>query len=172
MAGILLLDFAFAGELALAVDAGGIGGVGFQIGLGHGAPAVEDVVGGDMDEEDAVGLGAGGEQGRAVAVDVPGLGDIGFGAVDGGVGGAVDDGVGLPEVEDAVHAGGFGDVEVGQVEGEHFVLGEHFAAIPAELAPATGDENLHGFSPADDRRQRARHSARRGSKTVLAWFRM
>ena len=96
VAWIAFLDLALAGKFALAVDADGIGCVGLDIGLRNGPRPVEDVVGGDMDEEDAVGLGAGGEQGRAVAVHVPGLGDIGFGAINGGVGGAVDQHIGLP----------------------------------------------------------------------------
>ena len=131
-----------AGGLGLAVD--GQGAEGLVLGMDLGG-AVEDVVGGHVDQGDVV-LGAGaGEQGRAGRVGLPG-GDTplgGLGPVHGGVGAAVDHGA----VERPV-AFGIG-LRVGHVEGvdvaevevlRHAALLGQRADRAAQLPVAAGDE--------------------------------
>ena len=135
-----------AGGLGLAVDGKRAERLVLRVDLGG---AVEDVVGGHVDERDPV-LGAGaGEQRRARRVGLPGghaaLG--GLGPVHGRVGAAVDDGA----VERPVVPGvglGVGHVEgvdVAEVEvfGDAAFLGEP-AHRAAQLAVAAGDEGAPG----------------------------
>ena len=131
-----------AGGLGLAVD--GKRAEGIVLGM-HLRGAVEDVVGGHVDERDPVPGAGAGEQGRPRRVGLPGghaaLG--GLGPVHGRVGAAVDDGA----VERPVVPGvGLG---VGHVEGvdvaEVEVLGDaallrQRAHRAAQLAVAAGDE--------------------------------
>lgn len=135
-----------AGGLGLAVDGQRAEGLVLCVDLGR---AVEDVVGGHVDERDPV-LGAGaGEKGRAGRVGLPcghaALGGLRF--IHGGVGAAVDHGA----VERPVVLGV--GVGVGHVEGvdvaEVEVLGD--AALPgerahraAQLAVAAGDKRAPG----------------------------
>lgn len=135
-----------AGGLGLAVD--GQRGEGLLLGMDF-RGAVEDVVGGHVDQGDAV-LGAGtGEQGRAGGVGLPGghaaLG--GLGPVDRGVGAAVDDGaVERPVVPGVgVRVGHVEGVDVAEVEvpGDAALLGER-AHRAAQLAVAAGDEGAPG----------------------------
>ena len=135
-----------AGGLGLAVD--GQRGEGFLLGMDLGG-AVEDVVGGHVDQDDAV-LGAGaGEQGRAGRVGLPGghaaLGGLRF--IHGGVGAAVDDGaVERPVVPGVgVRVGHVEGVDVAEVEvlGDPALLGE-LSHRAAQLAVAAGDERPLG----------------------------
>ena len=135
-----------AGGLGLAVDGKRAEGLDLGMDLGR---AVEDVVGGHVDEGDPVIRACAGEQGRAGRVGLPGgraaLG--GLRPIHGRVGAAVDHGA----VERPVVLGV--GVRVGHVEGvdvaEVEVLGH--AALPgerahraAQLAVAAGDERPLG----------------------------
>ena len=128
--------------LGLAVDGKRAEGLVLRVDL---RGAVEDVVGGHVDQRDAV-LGAGaGEQGRAGRVGLPGddaaLG--GLGPVHGRVGAAVDDGaVERPVVlRVGLRVGHVEGVDVAEVEvpGDAALLGER-AHRAAQLAVAAGDE--------------------------------
>ena len=145
-----------AGGLGLAVDREGAERLRLVV---HLAGAVEHVVGGDVDERDAV-LGAGpGEQGRPGRVGPPGrraaLG--GLGPVDRRVGSAVDHGaVEVPVVAGVL--GGVGEVEgvdVAEVEGARDapLLGERPHG-PPQLPPAAGDEGAPGGHGGDVREHR------------------
>ena len=135
-----------AGGLGLAVDGKRAEGLILCVHLGG---AVEDVVGGHVDERDAV-LGAGaGEQRRPGRVGLPGdgaaLGGLGF--IHGRVGAAVDHGA----VERPVvlrigrRVGHVEGVDVAEVEvlGDTALLGER-ADRMAQLAVAAGDERPPG----------------------------
>lgn len=131
-----------AGGLGLAVDGQRAEGLVLVMHLGG---AVEDVVGGDVDQGDAV-IGAGaGEQGRAGRVGLPGgraaLG--GLRPVHGRVGAAVDHGaVERPVVlRVGVRVGHVEGVDVAEVEvlGDAALLGER-ADRMSQLAVAAGDE--------------------------------
>ncbi len=71
--GVGVEDQGFAVELALAVDAEGVGGVVFEVGAGV---AVEDVLGGEVDEGEGVLAGVAGEDGGATGVDP--VGEVGL----------------------------------------------------------------------------------------------
>lgn len=131
-----------AGGLGLAVDGQRTEGLPLGMDLGR---AVEDVVGGNVDERDPV-LGAGaGEQGRARRVGLPGgsaaLGSLG--PVHRGVGSAVDHGaVERPVVlRVGVRVGHVEGVDVAEVEvlGNAALLGQR-ADRTAQLPVAAGDE--------------------------------
>ena len=135
-----------AGGLGLAVDGQRAEGLVLGVDL---RGAVEDVVGGHVDEGDAV-LGAGpGEKRRAGRVGLPGghaaLG--GLGPVHRGVGAAVDHGaVERPVVLGVgVRVGHVEGVDVAEVEvlGDAALLGER-AHRMAQLAVAAGDERPLG----------------------------
>lgn len=131
-----------AGGLGLAVDGQRAEGLLLGMDLGR---AVEDVVGGDVHERDAVPGAGSGEQGRAGGVRLPGggaaLGGLRF--IHGRVGAAVDDGA----VERPVvlrigrRVGHVEGVDVAEVEvlGDAALLGER-AHRMAQLAVAAGDE--------------------------------
>lgn len=131
-----------AGGLGLAVD--GQGAEGLVLGM-HLGGAVEDVVGGDMDQGDAV-LGAGaGEQRRPRCVGLPGddaaLGGLRF--IHGRVGAAVDHGaVERPVIARVgVRVGHVEGVDVAEVEVlRHAALLGQRADRAAQLAVAAGDE--------------------------------
>ena len=131
-----------AGGLGLAVDGQRAEGLVLLMHLGG---AVEDVVGGDVHERDAV-LGAGaGEQRRPGRVGLPGggaaLGGLRF--IHGGVGAAVDHGaVERPVVlRVGVRVGHVEGIDVAEVEvlGDAALLGQ-LAHRMAQLAVAAGDE--------------------------------
>ena len=131
-----------AGGLGLTVD--GEGREGLLLGMDF-RGAVEDVVGGHVDQRDPV-LGAGaGEQRRAGRVGLPGDGSAlgGLGPVDRGVGTAVDDGaVERPVVlRVGVRVGHVEGVDVAEVEvlGDAALLRQR-AHRAAQLAVAAGDE--------------------------------
>ena len=135
-----------AGRLGLAVDGKRAERLLLCVHL-HGA--VEDVVGGHVDQRDAV-LGAGaGEQGRAGRVGLPGghaaLGGLRF--IHGGVGTAVDDGaIERPVVlRVGLRVGHVEGVDVAEVEvlGDPALLGERSHRM-AQLAVAAGDEGALG----------------------------
>jgi hypothetical protein len=109
------------------------------------ALAVEDVVGGDVDDARA-GLGRRlGDVARAVAVDGGRRGLRRLGAVDVGPGGAVDDRARLGRRDDAAHVIGIGDVELGAGEGHDVVPkpgGGGDDGVPKH-ARASGDQQAH-----------------------------
>ena len=131
-----------AGGLGLAVDGQRAEGLLLVMHLGG---AVEDVVGGHVDEGDAVPGAGAGEKGGAGRVGLPGGGAAlgGLGPVDGRVGAAVDHGA----VERPVvlrigrRVGHVEGVDVAEVEvlGDAALLGER-AHRAAQLAVAAGDE--------------------------------
>lgn len=98
----------FAGQFALAVYRLGIGRVGFAVGV-FGA-AVENVVGGNMQDGGACGVGAAGEVFGTFDVGGIGGGRFAFGFVHGGVGGGVDDHGGLFALDGLQYGGTVGDV--------------------------------------------------------------
>ena len=135
-----------AGGLGLAVDGQRAEGLPLGVHLGR---TVEDVVGGHVDERDAV-LGAGaGEQGRAGGVGLPGddaaLGSLRF--IHGRVGAAVDhDAVERPVVLGVgVRVGHVEGVDVAEVEvlRQPALLGQRAHGM-AQLAVAAGDEGAPG----------------------------
>ena len=131
-----------AGGLSLAVDGQRAEGLVLGMDLGR---TVEDVVGGHVDERDAV-LGAGaGEERRPGRVGLPGghaaLGGLRF--IHGRVGAAVDDGaVERPVVlRVGVRVGHVEGVDVAEVEDlRHAALLGELAHSMAQLAVAAGDE--------------------------------
>lgn len=131
-----------AGGLGLAVDGQRAGGLLLVVHLGG---AVEDVVGGHVDQGDPVPGAGAGEQGRPGRVGLPGdgaaLGGLGF--IHGGVGAAVDHGaVERPVVlRIGLRVGHVEGVDVAEVEvlGDAALLGER-AHRAAQLAVAAGDE--------------------------------
>lgn len=135
-----------AGGLGLAVDGQRGERLVLRVDLGR---AVEDVVGGHVDERDPVPGAGAGEQGRAGRVGLPGdnaaLG--GLGLIDRGVGAAVDDGA----VERPVvlrigrRVGHVEGVDVAEVEVlRHAALLGERAHRMAQLAVAAGDERPLG----------------------------
>lgn len=135
-----------AGGLGLAVD--GQRGEGLLL-VVHLGGAVEDVVGGHVDECDAVPGAGAGEQRRAGRVGLPGDGAAlgGLRPVHGGVGAAVDHGaVERPVVFGVgLRVGHVEGVDVAEVEvlGHAALLGER-AHRAAQLAVAAGDERPLG----------------------------
>ena len=135
-----------AGGLGLAVD--GQRGEGLLLGVDLGG-AVEDVVGGHVDQGDAVPGAGAGEQRRPGRVGLPGDGAAlgGLGPVHRGVGAAVDHGaVKRPVVFGVgVRVGHVEGVDVAEVEvlGDPALLGQP-ADRMAELAVAAGDEGALG----------------------------
>ena len=135
-----------AGGLGLAVDGQRAEGLLLGMDLGR---AVEDVVGGHVDERDAVPGAGAGEQGRAGGVGLPGghaaLGGLGF--IHGRVGAAVDHGsVERPVVLCVgVRVGHIEGVDVAKVEvlRDTALLGQR-ADRTAQLAVAAGDEGALG----------------------------
>ena len=135
-----------AGGLGLAVDGQRAEGLLLRVDLGR---AVEDVVGGHVDERDPVPGAGAGEQRRPRRVGLPGghaaLG--GLRPVHGRVGAAVDDGaVERPVVLGVgVRVGHVEGVDVAEVEvlGDAAPLGER-AHRAAQLAVAAGDERPLG----------------------------
>ena len=135
-----------AGGLGLAVD--GQRGEGLVLGVDLGR-AVEDVVGGHVDQGDPVLCAGAREQGRAGGVGLPGghaaLGGLRF--IDRRVGAAVDDGaVERPVVlRVGLRVGHVEGVDVAEVEvlGDPALLGER-AHRMAQLAVAAGDEGALG----------------------------
>ena len=135
-----------AGCLGLAVDGKRAEGLVLGMDLGR---AVEDVVGGHVDQGDPVPGAGAGEQGRAGRVGLPGghaaLGGLGF--IHGRVGAAVDDGaVERPVVlRVGLRVGHVEGVDVAEVEvlGHAALLGER-AHRMAQLAVAAGDEGALG----------------------------
>ena len=131
-----------AGCLGLAVDGQRAEGLLLGVDLGR---AVEDVVGGHVDQGDAVPGAGAGEKRRAGGVGLPGghaaLGGLRF--IHGRVGAAVDDGaVERPVVLCVgVRVGHVEGVDVAEVEvlGDTALLGER-ADRTAQLAVAAGDE--------------------------------
>ena len=135
-----------AGGLGLAVDGQRAEGLVLRVDLGG---AVEDVVGGHVDERDAVPGAGAGEKGGAGRVGLPGdnaaLG--GLRLIHGRVGAAVDDGaVERPVVlRIGLRVGHVEGVDVAEVEvlGDAALLGE-LADRAAQLAVAAGDEGPLG----------------------------
>ena len=131
-----------AGGLGLAVDGQRAEGLVLVVHLGG---AVEDVVGGHVDEGDPVIRACAGEKGGAGRVGLPGdgssLGGLGF--IHGGVGAAVDHGaVERPVVlRVGVRVGHVEGVDVAEVEvlRHAALLGERAHGM-AQLAVAAGDE--------------------------------
>lgn len=131
-----------AGGLGLAVDGQRAEGLVLRVDLGG---AVEDVVGGHVDERDPVPGAGAGEKRRPRGVGLPGghaaLGGLRF--IHGRVGAAVDDGaVERPVVLGVgVRVGYVEGVDVAEVEvlGDAALLGE-LAHRAAQLAVAAGDE--------------------------------
>ena len=131
-----------AGGLGLAVDGKRGEGLLLRVDLGH---AVEDVVGGNVDQRDPVPGAGAGEKRRAGGVGLPGghaaLG--GLGPIDRRVGAAVDDGaVERPVVlRVGVRVGHVEGVDVAEVEvlGDAALLGQRAHSM-AQLAVAAGDE--------------------------------
>ena len=135
-----------AGGLGLAVDGEGAEGLRLVV---HLAGAVEDVVGGDVDERDPVLRAGPREQGRPRRVRPPAGGAAlrRLGLVDRRPGAAVHDrAVEVPVV--AVVLGGVGEVEgvdVAEVErGDEAALLREGAHGPPQLAPAARDERAPG----------------------------
>ena len=132
-----------AGGLGLAVDGKRAEGLVLRVGLGR---AVEDVVGGHVDQGDPVPGAGAGEQRRPHSVGLPGghaaLGGLRF--IHGRVGAAVDDGaVERPVVLCVgVRVGHVEGVDVAEVEvlGDAALLGQR-ADRAAQLAVAAGDES-------------------------------
>ena len=135
-----------AGGLGLAVDGHRGERLVLRVDLGG---AVEDVVGGHVDERDPVPGAGAGEQGRPGRVGLPGdgaaLGGLGF--IHGGVGAAVDHGAVERPVVLGVgrRVGHVEGVDVAEVEvlGHAALLGER-AHRAAQLAVAAGDERPLG----------------------------
>ena len=131
-----------AGGLGLAVDGQRAEGLLLRVDLGG---AVEDVVGGHVDERDPVPGAGAGEKGGAGRVGLPGdnaaLG--GLRLIHGRVGAAVDDGaVERPVVlRVGLRVGHVEGVDVAEVEvlGDAALLGERADRV-AQLAVAAGDE--------------------------------
>ena len=107
-----------AGEFGGSVDAEGVGRVGFEVGRGFGA--VEDVVGGEVEDCGADLGGFLAEDAGGFGVDGGGYLGLGFGFVDGGVGGWVDDPAGVGCADVGADGGLGGEVEVGAGGGEGF----------------------------------------------------
>ena len=135
-----------AGGLGLAVDGQRAEGLVLRVDLGR---AVEDVVGGHVDERDPVPGAGAGEQGRPRRVGLPGghaaLG--GLGPVDRRVGAAVDDGaVERPVVlRVGLRVGHVEGVDVAEVEVlRHAALLGERAHRTAQLAVAAGDQRPLG----------------------------
>ena len=129
------------GELRAAVDGGGRRGV--VLAVGAMGAAVEDVIGGDVDDACADLAGGRGEVADGVAVDLEAAFGVALGAIDGGVGGAIDD-VGLAtaadKVGDGVTVAEVEFVDVGQGEGVVRVAVDAAADGVAQLAAGAGDE--------------------------------
>lgn len=113
------------------------------------AVAPEDVVGGDVDQEDAGALEGLHDVAGSPDVDGPALLALLLGPGDVGVGGCVEEDFGLVALEHAPHALGVGDVEL--AAGRGYNLGHQGAQGRAQAAAASGHED------------RARHS--------LTWLR-
>ena len=105
--------------------------------------AVEDVIGGDVDDACADLTGGRGEVADGVTVDLEAAFGVALGAIDGGVGGAIDD-VGVAAAADKVGDGltvaEVEFVDVGQGEGVVRVTVDAAADGVAQLAAGAGDE--------------------------------
>ena len=115
-----------AGQLGGSVDAQRRGDVGLDVGAG--LRAVEDVVGGIVDQQCPAPRDRGGEGGHGVGVDQPGAVGLRLGPVDGRVGGGVDDDVGRLAIHQRGQLGGPLEVDLRVVEGGHASQGRQRAA--------------------------------------------
>lgn len=129
---------ALAGSFGLPVDGEGGGGIARFVGAMP--SAVEDVVGGDVDE----GGAGGGEVAGRFAVEASGFFRFLFRPIDGGVGGAVDDVRDAPLVDEALHGVGVGDVECVPIRSNG--VGEEPGEFSPQLPVTAGDEVCHGGS--------------------------
>ena len=136
-------DRALACELARAIDIERGGRVGFDV--RRVLLAVEDVVGGNMDERNGVAFGLGGEMCGRLGVDGERSGLVALGAVDVGVGGGVDDGIPWGGGDQLGDRRGISKVAVG-ARGRNDVgalrKGERLE-FPTDLAGATEKEKTH-----------------------------
>ena len=133
----------FAGQLALAVYGLGIGSVGFAVGAF--GLAVENVVGGNMQDGGACGVCGAGEVFGTFGVGGIGGGRFAFGFVYGGVGGGVDDHGGLLALDGLQYGGTVGDVELAAVVSGYLKIvgGGLLDEGMANLAMVAGDEEFH-----------------------------
>ena len=112
----------FAGEFGYAVGADGAGEIGFDVRTSEGA--IEDVVGGEVDEL-GVDLSAGdGEIAGAEGVGLVGDSGFAFGDVDHVVGGRIENDGGIDFGEFGFEGGEVGDIDRGPVEGGDGIAAE------------------------------------------------
>jgi hypothetical protein len=131
------LGVEFAGEFGDGVGAEGVGGVGLDVGAAEGA--VEDVVGGVVDEA-GVDLAAGdGEVADGEGVGHEGGLGFAFGDVDLIVGGGVEDDLGVKGGEGLFDGDGVGYIDLAAFVAPDFVaaFAEFGAEFLAELSAAT-----------------------------------
>ena len=132
----------FAVALGAAVDAQRVGGIVLRVGALLGA--VEDVVGGVVDEEGAEPRGLLAKNTRRNGVDRDGRLAVGFGLVDGGVGGGVDDDVGACITNQLADSFWARKVAFRQVDRNDFAERRQAALeFEADLAVLAGEEEFH-----------------------------
>ena len=132
----------FAVALGLAVDALRVGGIVFRVGALLGA--VEDVVGGVVDDEGAEPGSLLAKNARRNGVDRKGRLAVGFGLVDGGVGGGIDDDVGACITNQLADSFWARKVTFRQVNRNDFAERRQAALeFEADLAVLAGEEEFH-----------------------------
>ena len=143
-----VFDGLLAGELAGAVDVERIGRVGLdpwrRFGLGF--AAVENVVGGVVDEKGVAPEGFFGEDARRLLVDGVGKIALGLGAIDGGVGGGVENDIGRGAANQLAGLLGIGEIDGFAIDGDDGAdAGKDFFELAAELAGVADDEECGDF---------------------------
>jgi len=132
----------FTFELACAIDVDRIRGIALRVRLGLGA--VEDVIGGVVDEQRTEPPCFLGEDARRAGIDREGRFALALGAVHGGVGGRVDQDLGLQFAQRRADSLRVGEVEARVVECSHLAQRrERALKLPSELAVAAGEQDFH-----------------------------
>src|SRR3569833_2139608 len=163
----------FARGLARAVDVDGIDRIVFHVRPLLGA--VEDVVGGDVDQRDVRTCAGRGEMRRAVTIHRVGLIGFRLGLVDGGVRGGIHHHVERTGCDYCVYRAYVGDVQFGAL-GTHHRHAEFFRAtheLPTDLAVSAGHQYLgmfggHGHQPVYFGRRADSCGSMRGHSTPMS----
>ena len=124
------------------------GPVGSHSRYGVGCVAVEDVVGGHVDEVGVGTVARLGDPADGERVGREGALGVALAGIDGGPRGAVDDGIGPPRRDGAEHGVAVGHVEGGVVEPDHVVAGRRRGEhdVVAELPPGPRHQQPHRCS--------------------------
>ena len=132
----------FTGRFGAAVGVGGIDR--HPLFIGGGIPAVEHLIGADLDEGDVLALAGEGEVLGAEAVGTVGQLRLFDTAVYIGIGCAIDDDIGGCITDKRGDTGFVADVVIRQIDGRDLVIDENLLQRLSQLPVAASYEDMHG----------------------------